>query len=616
MPSVISRDFTTTTPSMSGLALVPREDAHSADLAQFASGLTGINVTLDNASTRILYGTVGLICLMVVVVRFFNWFNALIRHVTSFDSEPIQQNYWKYNNNSFWPWMKKNIIYAPINKVRHNREMRLTESTNMGTLPGRLDLILLGFYMASNVVYCLMLDYTVSIQQAAIAEFRGRTGHLSALNMILLFVLSGRNNPFIRILQIPFDTFNLYHRWIGRVVIIEGVAHTVAWLVNKHTALGWDGVGAALMKDPFLQYGMLGTAGMVLVFLLAPSPVRHAAYETFLIIHQFLAFVILIGTLAHCQLGPLPQLPYVIGICCIWFYDRLWRFFKLLRRNFSATRGYPTVVVEALAAEACRVTFHLPNHFAPAPGTHVYAYLPTISYWQSHPFSVAWSEQHSKHARKPSVDVAQNEKSVKATSKTASSVSLIMARRTGMTKHLYDRAVANGGVYKTIGFLEGPYGALESLHSYGTVLLFAGGVGITHMMPHLRDLIKRREDRTAAIRKIVLVWSFKDRASLEWVRPWMEQILAMESRREVLEIRMFVTRPKNPEEVRSPSNRVQMFPGRPPITEIVWEVFEKRIGALSIGVCGAGPLSDDVRAASRSIVEEGKVDFWEEAFTW
>lgn len=42
----------------------------------------------------------------------------------------------------------------------------------------------------------------------------------------------------------------------------------------------------------------------------------------------------------------------------------------------------------------------------------------------------------------------------------------------------------------------------------------------------------------------------------------MTDILAMERRREVLEIQLFVTRPSSTKAIHSPSATVQMFPGR------------------------------------------------------
>jgi hypothetical protein len=51
--------------------------------------------------------------------------------------------------------------------------------------------------------------------------------------MIPLFLLAGRNNPIIKLTGISFDTMNLIHRWFGRIVILEAIAHTVCWMALK-----------------------------------------------------------------------------------------------------------------------------------------------------------------------------------------------------------------------------------------------------------------------------------------------------------------------------------------------------------------------------------------------
>lgn len=45
--------------------------------------------------------------------------------------------------------------------------------------------------------------------------------------------MAARNNPLINILGISFDTFNLLHRWFGRIVILEAFAHTTAFLAAQ-----------------------------------------------------------------------------------------------------------------------------------------------------------------------------------------------------------------------------------------------------------------------------------------------------------------------------------------------------------------------------------------------
>ena len=79
---------------------------------------------------------------------------------------------------------------------------------------------------------------------------------------------------------------------------------------------------------------------------------------------------------------------------------------------------------------------------------------------------------------------------------------------------------------------------------------------------------------------------------------------------------LFITKPNEARAVRSASERVKMFPGRPKPQWLVEEAWRKRVGAMTVGVCGPGAFADDVRAAVRGVERGGVVDFWEEAFTW
>jgi hypothetical protein len=154
------------------------------------------------------------------------------------------------------------------------------------------------------------------------------------------------------------------------------------------------------------------------------------------------------------------------------------------------------------------------------------------------------------------------------------------------------------------------------MHSYGTIMLFAGGVGITHQVPHVRDLVAGYANGTVAARKIILVWIIQSPEHLEWIRPWMTSILAMDKRRDVLRIMLFVSRPRSTKEIHSPSATVQMFPGRPNVETLVDLEMENQIGAMGVSVCGSGELSDDVRRAVRMRQYSGNIDFVEEAFSW
>ena len=229
----------------------------------FTHGLTGVNISLDDKATIGLWISVAIICLIVLLGRIGQLANGHIRLLLSVRENPTSVKYWETDKTSIWPWLKKHIIYSPLHKKRHNKEIMLSRAINVGTLPSRLHTAILVVYLVSNAVYCLVLSYHDKPQAAVLAELRGRTGHLAMVNMVPLVVLAGRNNPLIYLLHVSFDTYNLFHRWIGRLVVVQAVVHTIAWAANEHTAKGSGAVSQAIAKSPFLGYGLVGTIAMV-----------------------------------------------------------------------------------------------------------------------------------------------------------------------------------------------------------------------------------------------------------------------------------------------------------------------------------------------------------------
>ncbi|KAK1088945.1 hypothetical protein LTR48_001054 [Friedmanniomyces endolithicus] len=372
----------------------------------YSQGLNGVQQVDNYLFINILLAAFLGVLAATVIYRWLHMLNGHLRLLLTMGVGKLQdQRYWMYNHGSFWPSVKKNLLYAPLGKTRHNREVQLSKAISVGTLPSRFHTVLLGLYLATNVGYCLALTWRRENEFSVIAQLRGRTGSLAAFNLIPTVLFALRNNPLIPITRVSYDTFNLLHRWCARVVVLETILHTICWAVN--------------------------------------------IYES-------------------------------------------------------------------------------------------------------------------------------------------------------------------GGMKQ----IHGPYGGHESMASYGTVLLFAGGVGITHCVGYVHHLLLQCQAGTSSTHKIVLVWSVPNTEALEWVRIWMDQILKMEGRREVLRIQLFVTKPRHRGEVISNTGSVQMFPGRCNPKTIVEKEMGERIGAMGVTVCGPGAFSDSVRAAVREVVTEGAVDFVEEAFTY
>ncbi|KAJ5294914.1 hypothetical protein N7508_009735 [Penicillium antarcticum] len=617
---------------------------------EYSRGLGGVDVPRDVIITRIIYVSLATLAVALFCGRIAQISHAYLRQITASGTTKREQTFWAQESSSWWPNLKKHFLYAPLGKKRHNREMQLSSALNVGTLPSRLQTILVMLYFVSQVVYCVYLDYSVNEKKALVAELRGRSGTLAVLNMVPLFLLAGRNNPLISILHISFDTYNLLHRWLGRIVVVESVVHTAAWAVNACDEQDFNHMLTRLRDTPFFAWGLVGTVAMIFLCLHSPSPIRHAFYETFLHLHQLAAVLAFLGVYLHLQLDSLPQRSWSQVIAAIWLLERSARLFRLIHLNVS-TSGTTSMTVTALPGEACRVTFHLPKRISIEPGCHVFAYIPAVSWWMSHPFSIAWSETTdspyafaSPHTPSLSRSLSLTRNNPKTSisnpipltpsslekqsptfplppnpSCSKTQITLIISARAGMTRRLYN--LANQAPQKSLslpGFIEGPYGSHPSNPaSYGTTVLFSAGAGITHHLLYTRSLLQAAAEGTCATKKIYLIWSVRSTDHLSWVSSFMDQILRLPGRRDILVVKLFVSKPRRAADIVSPSATVLMHGGRCRPEVVLDEVLPGRTGAALVSVCGPGAFADEVRSAARGWIGRGAVvDFVEEAFTW
>ncbi|KAF2772942.1 putative FRE ferric reductase-like transmembrane component [Teratosphaeria nubilosa] len=527
----------------------------------------------------------------------------------SWTSSDGRQRYFSIPDEKFAK-IKRHLIVAPLLNRRHNREIKLSAAMNVGTVPARMQTFFLVGYFVMQIVFC-----TITINWQGKQFYDGavdRMGTLAVLNMIPLFLLAGRNNPLIWLCGISFDTYNLIHRWLGRIVVFESIAHVAFWMAGKIAVMGgekgWHMIHIAIWSSRMMLTGTVGVCALIFILFQSPSIIRHAFYEIFLGVHQILAIIATATVWIH--LKGMPQQRLLAGAIACWIVERAWRFWSLATRNVG--HGVTKAEVEALPGDAVRVTLRLARPWQFKPGQHVYMYMPSVGLWTSHPFSLAWSEEQTDLPTEKGLPMVRQDMFASRTR----TMSLIIRRRTGFTDQMFKKAeVAPGGKFVTTAFVEGPYGS-QSFHSYGTVMLFAAGIGITHQVPHVRDLVQAYANGTCATRKIVLVWIIQSPEHLEWIRPWMTQILGMDRRRDILKILLFVTRPRSTKEIHSPSSSVQMFPGKPDVAALIEKEQMAQIGAMSVSVCGTGSLADDVRKAVRDRCERTEIDFTEEAFSW
>lgn len=553
---------------------------------------------------------------MVFIYRVVLYSMQYVRHLTSLNSGT--QRYFAVPS-STWASAKKHILYAPLLRNRHNAELKLSRAVNMGTLPTRFQTLFMVAIIATNVTLCVYNLPWSGEEMSVLSALLKRTGTLATVNLIPMMILVGRNNPLIPLLNTSFDSFNMMHRAFARILTLEALAHTLCWIIMKVQKSGWGVVTEAFRTESMIYTGLIGTVLLLAIITLAFSPIRHAFYETFLHIHIVLAVVVFVFIYLH--VAGFPQQNYLFGAIGCWAFDRAYRMVTLIYHNVG--RGGTKAVIESLPGDAMRITFHMARPWTFRPGQWFYVTIPSVGLWTSHPFSIAWSDDEGSISS--SLSNMSDEKGLVMTRQDMQAInsttfSAVVRRRTGFTNTLWEKAEKAGafdGATLTLGaFVNGPYGLNRSMSSYGTVMLFAGGVGITHQVPYVRELVRGYGEGTVAARKVILVWIIQSPEHLEWIRPWMTSILGMDKRREVLSIKLFITRPRSAKEVHSPSSTVQMFPGRPHIETLIGKECESQVGAMGVSVCGTGELQDDVRRVVRSRSQWNNIDFVEESFTW
>ena len=191
-----------------------------------------------------------------LLYRTFSVLYGQIRLLVSLNTE--NQRYFATQTSEWVPWLKQHVLYSPLFRVRHNREIQLSSAVNIGTLPTRFQTFFLLGYVAANITFCtLMIDYSDGAV-SMLGELKNRTGILATINMVPLFLMAWRNNPLIQLLGISFDTFNLIHRWLGRIVVLEALTHSISWMVSKSIKNGSETIMSTIISSSkFLLPGFI-----------------------------------------------------------------------------------------------------------------------------------------------------------------------------------------------------------------------------------------------------------------------------------------------------------------------------------------------------------------------
>ena len=270
---------------------------------------------------------------------------------------------------------------------------------------------------------------------------------------------------------------------------------------------------------PSQLYKLGVTALALMAVMIFFSFLRSKMYEVFLAVHVAGAFAAYITTIYHLDGLGYKQAIYVsLGL---WAGDWLIRIIRMIFINIAIFLDPVTgsgrltqAHVSIFESEVISVKIRTPIKWTVTPGQYVFIHFSRYSIFQSHPFSVVG----------PSDD--------------GESFQLMCKARGGITGRIYRHLTASpkNSKYPEIMpvIIEGPYGAHCPVERYDTVILVAGGIGITGIIPYVEFLIEHGQNQ----QHIVLIWTVGVIEEFGWIKDRLQKI----SRTGKVELRLYMTR--------------------------------------------------------------------------
>lgn len=161
---------------------------------------------------------------------------------------------------------------------------------------------------------------------------------------------------------------------------------------------------------------------------------------------------------------------------------KLIRLFKMLLTNIS-TDSISTANIHQIG-HGVEIQVSMPRPLKYRAGQFVFLSIPRLAAFQLHPFQIAW-----EYSGEGGCQV----------------IVFIVQPRHGFTSRL--RLAAPMRDYAAL--VEGPYGRSITTEQYGTVLLFATGIGIAGQLPYMKEQLHLYREWRTQTRRHVLFWEME-----------------------------------------------------------------------------------------------------------
>ena len=446
------------------------------------------------------------------------------------------------------------VFYRPIPAIRYKKRQMPFPSA------GVIFIVLAALVFV--ILYCFIPQplYYASIRYGS-PPLAIRAGMLSVAMMPWIVALSMKANIITMMTGIGHERLNVLHRWGGYICLLLALIHTVPFYVTPVWDQGALQVFQSYFSGQYYIYGT-GVAALVpLLFLCVHSLpfIRSWMYELFVALHVPASIIFLAMMFWHCN-NYLTSWDYLAATAGIWFVSYIIRLFYLNWTNFNRTSWLigEEASITILPENAVKVT--IPTQVTWRPGQYVYLRMPGISVFENHPFTIAslCSDDFPSEYGEQYRDMI-----------------IVFRPFSGFTRKVVNAHDENGPWHTYRAFIDGPYGGMQrELAAFDTVILFAGGSGITAIVSQLLDLIKKMRDGRAVTKQVHVVWALKRPETMEWFKEEL-RICRQYAPPESVHCQFFITAAKR----HMPTTTNPTTPSRP-----VSQVFHDKINEAFQGI--------------------------------
>jgi hypothetical protein len=432
-------------------------------------------------------------------------------------------------------------------------------------------------------------------------------------------------SPLQYITRLSHEELKASHQILGRIINLLFVLHAVLYF-NFFIVSGFI---AKRIKDKDV---ILGTISILLFAILSTTALgylRRLNYRVFFISHITIANLVIVTLFFHVSHIRI----YIYEVVVVNAIHLILRGLALKIRSGTVRLLPGTNLVQiCIPLTAGDSALHW------KPGQHVYLSRPL-----GKPYSDSFSDQMTLRNQTNPFTIA---------SIPAKDNELVLVAKTlnGNTKHLADLAKslsaagADGEDGPSIALaLEGPYGSSTRLPDFSTfdnILLVAGGVGATFIVPVYRSIIESSESIQGGSSHVRFVWAVRKLAETQWAIPTSEdEESESDPSTRTNAVEVYITQPLGPnlqtvdpgddiemaedeqllsmeEQMEKPRKGMVLRSGRPSIPGIVDDTFSKGT-RVAVIACGPKRLTEQLAECVEQWVGKGSDIYWHnETFGW